>query len=133
MNIPTRAFHDRLVHMLDRSAPMKTHKKKSTDDPWINDNVIANVRKRKRLFKRRGRAASTESLAMDFAFLEREKHENQGSQTPDSRSCSRSLSFDLGGTKDLPFLAPVNIFKYLLQLGQYAKNFLQLGQFRSHF
>ena len=33
------------------------------------------------------------------------------SEAPDSFLCSQSSSFDIGGTKGLPYLSPVNIFK----------------------
>ena len=51
----TERFHEVLTEALNVAAPLKTRKVKSTDKPWITDNIRKMVRRRKAVFRNRGR------------------------------------------------------------------------------
>ena len=49
-------FVARLMVELDKWCPVKKFQRKSTDDPWIDDRIRTEIRKRKGIFKREHRS-----------------------------------------------------------------------------
>ena len=58
----TRDFHERLMGAVDKHAPKKLRTVKSSDKPWIDENTLKMIRKRKRLFRTDGRGRRWKKL-----------------------------------------------------------------------
>ena len=60
---------------MDEHAPFKERKIRSTDDPWISDNIQSLIRRRKRVFKKQGRSAKWRKIKTktDRMICERKK------------------------------------------------------------
>ena len=48
-------MHEQLQKIADRTIPWKTFKKRSTDDPWINDPIRKKCKQRRAVYRDRGR------------------------------------------------------------------------------
>lgn len=49
-------FHELIMRMCDEELPWKEVKRRSTDDPWITEEIARKVRKRKAIFRRENRS-----------------------------------------------------------------------------
>ena len=60
---------------MDIHAPFKERKIRSTDDPWITDNIRSLIRRRKRVFSKQGRSQKWKEIKCktDLMILERKK------------------------------------------------------------
>ena len=65
-------FHRVLRSTVDSVAPLKKRKRKSTDKPWINDNLKKMTEKRKRLFKGQERSANWKEVKKITTKMARE-------------------------------------------------------------
>ena len=52
----TEDLHEIIEKLMDKFLPFKERKIRSTDDPWVNDNIRSLIRRRKRVFKKQGRS-----------------------------------------------------------------------------
>ena len=57
-----QAFHALIIRICDEEMPWKQNKRRSTDDPWINEKIARMIRRRKRVFKREERSPKWRKL-----------------------------------------------------------------------
>ena len=50
-----KRLHDTLCSIADRTIPWKTYKRRSTDDPWIDDKIRKMIARRRAVFRNKGR------------------------------------------------------------------------------
>ena len=68
----TNVLHGVTQDLIDRCFPEKTHKIRSTDDPWIDDNIRRAIRRRKRCYKNHRRSNKWVDLKMESDNLIKE-------------------------------------------------------------
>ena len=72
----TRIFHNTINTITDECFPEQTRKIRSTDDPWIDDNIRREIRRRKRCYGKRERSGRWQQLKETTDNLIREAKKN---------------------------------------------------------